>query len=550
MPSRLASLWFGSTEVSTASSIGVAGNQDQSQLHGRYAGVVGAIDGTHIQIIAPSKDEDVFVNRNKVHSINTQIVFDATFNILDVVAKWPAASTRDPRILMGSGLRREAPCRLPVGCHLLGDSGYPCKTGLVSTETACSEQPITGLTASKLVHENRRTEVLEDTQGVEPNADTTPLVSTRLYKRRWVILLLFCSYAMCGSFQWLQYGIINNIFMNFYNVDSFALDWLSMVYMLTYIIVIFPTVWLLDKSGLRVIAIVASAMNCVAAWIKVCSAGPHLFWVTVLGQVSAALAQVFVLGMPSRLASLWFGSTEVSAASSIGVAGNLAHNTSKGLNSDSWRPRIVSTDSMAVHPLNLYSGTEVREDTQGVEPNADTTPLVSTRLYKRRWVILLLFCSYALCNGFQWLQYGIINDIFMNFYNVDSFAVDWLSMVYLLTYIPVIFPTVWLLDTRGFWVIAIVASAMNCVGAWIKVCSARPHLFWVTVLGQVCAALAQVFILGMPSRLASLWFGSDEVSAASSIGVAGYQSGLVWTDGYGADEADTHARFLIGSYQS
>ncbi|KAK0139845.1 hypothetical protein N1851_023255 [Merluccius polli] len=41
---------------------------DQSQLHGncRYAGVVGAVDGTHIQIIAPSKDEDVFVNRKKV----------------------------------------------------------------------------------------------------------------------------------------------------------------------------------------------------------------------------------------------------------------------------------------------------------------------------------------------------------------------------------------------------------------------------------------------------------------------------------------------------
>ena len=50
-------------------------------------------------------DEGVFVNRKKVHSINTQIAFDATFNILDVVAKWPG-STHDPRILMGSGLRQ------------------------------------------------------------------------------------------------------------------------------------------------------------------------------------------------------------------------------------------------------------------------------------------------------------------------------------------------------------------------------------------------------------------------------------------------------------
>ncbi|KAK0146286.1 putative nuclease HARBI1 [Merluccius polli] len=75
---------------------------DNQQLHRikanfmacRYAGVVGATDGTHIQIIAPSKDEDVFVNRKKVHSTNTQIVVDATFNILDVVAEWPAGSAQ------------------------------------------------------------------------------------------------------------------------------------------------------------------------------------------------------------------------------------------------------------------------------------------------------------------------------------------------------------------------------------------------------------------------------------------------------------------------
>ena len=30
-------------------------------------GVVGAVDGMHIKIIAPSKDEDVFVNMKKVH---------------------------------------------------------------------------------------------------------------------------------------------------------------------------------------------------------------------------------------------------------------------------------------------------------------------------------------------------------------------------------------------------------------------------------------------------------------------------------------------------
>ncbi|XP_042602361.1 feline leukemia virus subgroup C receptor-related protein 2-like isoform X1 [Cyprinus carpio] len=149
-----------------------------------------------------------------------------------------------------------------------------------------------------------------------------------------------------------------------------------------------------------------------------------------------------------------------------------------------------------------------------------------TRLYKKRWVIVFLFSLYSLCNSYQWIQYGIINNIFMRFYGVDSFTIDWMSMIYMLTYIPLIFPVAWLLDKKGLRVIALVAAALNCTGTWIKVASARPDLFPVTFLGQFTCSVAQVFILGMPSRIASVWFGSEEVSTACSIGVFGNQLGI------------------------
>uniref|UniRef100_A0A672SGU6 Major facilitator superfamily (MFS) profile domain-containing protein n=1 Tax=Sinocyclocheilus grahami TaxID=75366 RepID=A0A672SGU6_SINGR len=72
--------------------------------------------------------------------------------------------------------------------------------------------------------------------------------------------------------------------------------------------------------------------------------------------------------------------------------------------------------------------------------------------------------SYSLCNAFQWIQYGIINNIFMKFYNVSSFAIDWLSMIYMLTYIPFIFPVAWLLERKGLRVVALFAASINCVG--------------------------------------------------------------------------------------
>ncbi|XP_056121345.1 putative nuclease HARBI1 [Rhinichthys klamathensis goyatoka] len=97
-----------------------------------FPGVVGVIDGTHVRIIAPSEDEAVFVNRKNFHSINVQIVFNAACKILDIVAKWPG-STHDVRMLSESGIRQLFErCYVPANCHLLGDSGYPCKPWLLT----------------------------------------------------------------------------------------------------------------------------------------------------------------------------------------------------------------------------------------------------------------------------------------------------------------------------------------------------------------------------------------------------------------------------------
>uniref|UniRef100_A0A8D0BUH4 FLVCR choline and putative heme transporter 2 n=1 Tax=Salvator merianae TaxID=96440 RepID=A0A8D0BUH4_SALMN len=151
---------------------------------------------------------------------------------------------------------------------------------------------------------------------------------------------------------------------------------------------------------------------------------------------------------------------------------------------------------------------------------------LDVRLTWRRWLIVFLFSSYSFCNAFQWIQYGSINLIFAGFYDVTAFAIDWLSMCYMVVYIPFLFPVAWLLDKKGLRLIALAGSALNCIGAWVKTGSTQPHLFPVTVAGQVICSLAQVFILGMPSRIASVWFGSREVSSACSIAVFGNQLGI------------------------
>lgn len=145
------------------------------------------------------------------------------------------------------------------------------------------------------------------------------------------------------------------------------------------------------------------------------------------------------------------------------------------------------------------------------------------KLYPSRWLMLLVFSAVSASNASMWIQYGIISNIFMRFYGIDSLAVDWLAMIYLLTYIPLILPVLWLLTSRGVRDVVLVGAAFNCIGAWIKVGSAAPDMFPAAVFGQFVCSVATVFVLGIPSYLASVWFGEKEVSTACSMGVLGNQ---------------------------
>ena len=141
--------------------------------------------------------------------------------------------------------------------------------------------------------------------------------------------------------------------------------------------------------------------------------------------------------------------------------------------------------------------------------------------------MLSVFSAVSASNASMWIQYGIISNIFVRFYNTDSLAVDWLALIYLLTYIPMILPVLWLLNRRGARDVVLVGAAFNCIGAWVKIGSAAPDMFPVAVLGQFVSSVATVFVLGIPSHLASVWFGEKEVSTACAIGVLGNQ--VCWT---------------------
>ena len=108
-------------------------NQQRFYERSGFPLLIGSIDGTHVPILAPPQNEDVFVNRKNFHSINIQAISDCNLKFIDIIAKWPGG-THEAFIWRSSGVNHNiANVEIPVtNGWFLGDSGYPLRPNLLT----------------------------------------------------------------------------------------------------------------------------------------------------------------------------------------------------------------------------------------------------------------------------------------------------------------------------------------------------------------------------------------------------------------------------------
>lgn len=90
-----------------------------------FPGVIGAIDGCHIEIVAPKKDHASFINRKGFHSVCLQAICDHELRFLHCYVGEPG-SMHDSRVLRRSEVHEmlEKPELFPHDSHLIGDAAY------------------------------------------------------------------------------------------------------------------------------------------------------------------------------------------------------------------------------------------------------------------------------------------------------------------------------------------------------------------------------------------------------------------------------------------
>ncbi|XP_055921096.1 putative nuclease HARBI1 isoform X1 [Eupeodes corollae] len=98
---------------------------------GYIPGIVGAIDGCHIQIKQPVKNPIDYYNRKNTHSIILQGVCDHRAVFIDIYVGAPGR-LHDARVFRNSPLSDKLAQFLPADYHLVGDAAYPLGQNLIT----------------------------------------------------------------------------------------------------------------------------------------------------------------------------------------------------------------------------------------------------------------------------------------------------------------------------------------------------------------------------------------------------------------------------------
>eukprot|EP00347_Sterkiella_histriomuscorum_P005502 403356370 len=138
-----------------------------------------------------------------------------------------------------------------------------------------------------------------------------------LYKRRFLALILFSLCTSINSCGWICFAPIGDVLQKNYGVSIFIINYLSQIYMIMYLPLNFPSVYALDKLGLRWGVLIGIALTALGLWVR-CLINYSFAWV-IVGQTILAIAQPFTYNAPAKLSANWFGEKERVYATSFGA---------------------------------------------------------------------------------------------------------------------------------------------------------------------------------------------------------------------------------------
>lgn len=137
----------------------------------------------------------------------------------------------------------------------------------------------------------------------------------KVYPYRWIILLSTIPILAMTNVFWLTFAPITSIAEEFYQVSPLSIAFLSMSYMIVYIIISVPASWLVDTKGFRLSMGIGAAATAVFGITRGIFADN--FVIVTIAQLGAAIGQPFLTNSITKVAARWFPVNERATATGV-----------------------------------------------------------------------------------------------------------------------------------------------------------------------------------------------------------------------------------------
>ena len=142
------------------------------------------------------------------------------------------------------------------------------------------------------------------------------------------------------------------------------------------------------------------------------------------------------------------------------------------------------------------------------------------KLYNYRWVILAVFMFINITIQMLWITYAPITSLAAKYYGTTDLKIGYLSMAFMIAYLPLSIPVSWLIDTSGYRLaVSIGAILMGVFGVVRGLAGDNYGLVLASTIG---IAIAQPFLLNAWTTVPAKWFSIDE--RATMVGLITFSS--------------------------
>ncbi len=137
------------------------------------------------------------------------------------------------------------------------------------------------------------------------------------------------------------------------------------------------------------------------------------------------------------------------------------------------------------------------------------------RLYPYRWVILAVFMLINIAMQMLWITYAPITGVAASFYGVTDLKIGFLSMTFMIAFIPLSLPVSWAIDTYGYRRTVSIGAILMAVCAIGR--GLAGNNYTLVLLATIGLAIAQPALMNSWTKVPALWFGREERATAVGL---------------------------------